>query len=864
MQPTEQTSASASGVPSKSAAPARTMMSRGSLTPKSAACQLSVACTAPPEAVTLPALSADATAGPSSASADASASHAPAWSALRGRRALIGPRRHRLGRLSRLGRLGALLGPRLVELDPPARILVAALLERELGPERAPRAPLEARHGPGGEAVRDELARDRPRQLLARLALPDHEAAARVLARPARVALAILDDVVAAHGARPQVGARDAHVLERRVEHAHGLAGELGDVLHELLALLRALLDGGQAVLPVAGQCRGGQRVLAQQAHDVDALLGRDERARVALDVADVDEALDDRGARRGRADARLLHRLAHLLVVDELAGGLHGAQQRGVAVAPRRLGLLLERLGLARVDGLAALQARELLVAPLVLVAGAVALGQLAVDAAPAGDEQHLAARAEDVRGDRGLHARVLELRVGVEDGEEAPRHQVVDPAVVVVHLLQRVVGVGGDDRVVIADLGVVDHPPERQQVERLHVGRGLAVLGAAPDAAGDLLELRDHVARQVARAGARIGQGLVLLVAALRGAQRAARAEAVARVGLALQRREVVQERRALLALGLVELGDLAAHAAHGGDDGVRLVGALQARLGAGVEAALVAARALGLEGGVDQPVLLGLEGADLLLAARDDGQRRRLHAPERDGAVERGAQPDGGRARGVHADDPVGLRARLRRVAQLAEVRLVAQLAEGVAHRLIGHRVQPQALDGLLRLHVLVDVGEDQFALAPGVAGVDDRLDVLAAQLVAHDLHLLLGALVAHHELEGARHDRQIGHAPLLELVVVLVGLGELDEVTDGPGDDVLRALQPARGLVPHAGVLLERAGQYAGEVLADGRLLGDDEGLGHGRRRVAQPAHGPVDTELSATRSRSRATTEFGTP
>src|SRR3954464_15586459 len=171
MQPTEQTSASASGVPSKSAAPARTMMSRGSLTPKSAACQLSVACTAPPEAVTLPAMSADATLGPSSASADARASQAPV-SALRGRRALIGPRRHRLDGLGRLGRLGALLGPRLVELDPPARILVAALLERELGPERAPRASLEARHGPGGEAVRDELARDRPRQLLARLALP--------------------------------------------------------------------------------------------------------------------------------------------------------------------------------------------------------------------------------------------------------------------------------------------------------------------------------------------------------------------------------------------------------------------------------------------------------------------------------------------------------------------------------------------------------------------------------------------------------------------------------------------------------------------------------------------------------------------
>src|SRR5690242_1714447 len=135
------------------------MVRRGSLTPKSAACQASVACTAPPEAVTLPALSAAATDGPSSASAAASASQPPARSALRGRRALIG---HRLRRVGRLGRLGALLGPRLVELDPPARILVAALLEGELGPERASRASLEAGHRPGGEAVRDELARDRP------------------------------------------------------------------------------------------------------------------------------------------------------------------------------------------------------------------------------------------------------------------------------------------------------------------------------------------------------------------------------------------------------------------------------------------------------------------------------------------------------------------------------------------------------------------------------------------------------------------------------------------------------------------------------------------------------------------------------
>ncbi len=39
----------------------------------------------------------------------------------------------------------------------------------------------------------------------------------------------------------------------------------------------------------------------------------------------------------------------------------------------------------------------------------------------------------------------------------------------------------------------------------------------------------------------------------------------------------------------------------------------------------------------------------------------------------------------------------------------------------------------LDGLLRLRLLVQVGEDQLALAAGVAGVDDLLDVVAARAV-----------------------------------------------------------------------------------------------------------------------------------
>src|SRR6188508_271623 len=103
------------------------MTRRGFLTPSSAFSQLSVACTGPPDAVTLPASSASAPAG---TSASPNATAAPAR-ALRRRRALIRPRfAFGLG----LGRLGALLRPGLVELDAPARLLLGALLQRQPGP----------------------------------------------------------------------------------------------------------------------------------------------------------------------------------------------------------------------------------------------------------------------------------------------------------------------------------------------------------------------------------------------------------------------------------------------------------------------------------------------------------------------------------------------------------------------------------------------------------------------------------------------------------------------------------------------------------------------------------------------------------
>ena len=216
-----------------------------------------------------------------------------------------------------------------------------------------------------------------------------------------------------------------------------------------------------------------------------------------------------------------------------------------------------------------------------------------------------------------------------------------------------------------VVGDLGVVDDAAERQHVEPGHVGGRLRVLLVAAHARGGRLDLADHVGGEEARVGARVGQRLVLLVEALRGGERAAGREAVAVVGLALERGEVVEERRALLLRRRLELGDLAGpgpgRRRRSPRPPRRTRGAAWCPRGSGPRSARPLLARLRLELGVDEPVLLRLELADLDLAAGEDRQRRRLHAAERDGAVEGGAQPDGGGARGVHADDPVGLRAR-----------------------------------------------------------------------------------------------------------------------------------------------------------------------------------------------------------
>ena len=150
----------------------------------------------------------------------------------------------------------------------------------------------------------------------------------------------------------------------------------------------------------------------------------------------------------------------------------------------------------------------------------------------------------------------------------------------------------------------------------------------------------------------------------------------------------------------------------------------------------------------------------------------------------------------------------------------------MRERFLDRLLRHRIQPEALDWLLHARRLVEVGEDELAFSPGVAGVHDQVELVALHEFVDGVQLFLGLIVVGDELELGRDDREVGETTLLQPLVVLLGSGEADEMSDRPGDDV-RIADEVRFVL----ALLISTRQRAREVAADGRLFGDDEGLGH---------------------------------
>ena len=489
-------------------------------------------------------------------------------------------------------------------------------------------------------------------------------------------------------------------------------------------------------------------------------------------------------------------------------------------------------------------------------------------LDRLPARVEPDPSVGAQELARDLRVDPRAGVDRGRMEGRQEAAHDQVVDPRLA---LRQRVEVGGarrGNDRVVIAHLGVVDvaAPQGRKAAREQPLGR-LGV-GSAGHRRHHRAQPGRDVPGQVAGVRARIGDQLALLVEGLRRLKRLVRRQPVAAVRLLLERGQVVQERRRDSLLAPSHLDDSprlpreARHERAGlllaaqtrgerrlsprrsalGPLGLALVG--QPQLAgpqlAAVEPACLPADRLAPTGAapqlrgerrLDQPVGRRHEALDLLLAPHHERQGRGLHSPQRQQAAAAGGVAAGG----VHADQPVGLRPTARGGSQGLELVPGSKSAQPGLDRARGERAQPQAARRLAAAGELIHVAEDQLPLAPRVAGVDHLVHASLTQQPAHDPPLVAGAR-AGAQLELLGEHRQVGRVPALPARVVLVRLGDLDQVPHAPRDPGLVPTEPpprqeslaplaraerGRDIAGHGGFLCDDERDHEGRLLNEAR-------------------------------------------
>jgi len=216
---------------------------------------------------------------------------------------------------------------------------------------------------------------------------------------------------------------------------------------------------------------------------------------------------------------------------------------------------------------------------------------------------------------------------------------------------------------------------------------------------------------------------------------------------------------------------------------------------------------------------PVRARHEAADRLFAPHQHRQRGGLDPADRVQRRVAGGAPaccDG--PGGVHADQPVGLGARPRGIGERVELGARPQRGEPLADRVVGQRRDPQPADRRAAACVLIDVAEDQLALAAGVARVDHRAEPPIGQ-EPRDRAQLRHRVGRRPQPELRGQHRQRIEPPGSPPRVVRRRLIELDQVADAPRDHVAIAGEPVLAGRPHA--------EHAREISRHGRLLCDDQ-------------------------------------
>ena len=630
----------------------------------------------------------------------------------------------------------------------------------------------------------------------------------------------------------PALGALRVEVGELAFHHlageilclVHDLLGEAANLVHELRTRHAAAFHLLEFELPFTGHLRRGERIGPQSAQEADerkSFLRDNEFPALAVEVTIEDQSLDDLRPGGGGAEAAQAHGIAQFLVIDQLAGTLHGGQKCGLGKTGRRLRFafldldVLGFCGLARND-----RAKRLLV---------LTSGLLAIDRQPARIDDDLPVALEGFVLHPGDAGGDFELGGGIKDRHKALRHHVENLQLEIIEPLGR--NPGGNDGVVVTHPRIVKntfvrlHPTLRQGLAGMFEQVGVLKFGEGR------LDVADVVLRQVTRIGSRIGQHLVLFVKRLGDLQGAFGTEGKAGVGFALQRGQIVQQGRRLGG-GFPLLLDDSGFARALGHDGLGL-GFVPDALGLGVlfrtlfeflvqPASAVTSRRHA-EIAEDLKIRARLKLADLRFAFGQNGQRWCLHPAHRGELKATPLGIEGGHGPcAVDSDQPVAFAAADGCVGQGLHFLAVAQLGETGLDRLRRHALQPEAAGRLLYAGEFEQVIKNQFPFAPGVTGIDDLRDIGAFELALDQLEPAL-ILLDRLEVEVIGNDGQVGETPFAALFVHLAGQAEFDQMADGRGDDILVVLKDI--------VLLGNFSEGAGQVGRDAGLFGNDESFGH---------------------------------
>ena len=615
----------------------------------------------------------------------------------------------------------------------------------------------------------------------------------------------------------------------------HQLADHLFEFVDELVGVVLVGLDLAQAFLPLAGEFGRFEELVLDGGNEVEAGVGGDEGLAFFGDVVALEEGFDDGGAGGGAADAVFFEGVAQLVVGDGLAGCFHGAEQGGLGVGLGGLGPFFGQGG-----GVGAVLAFDeggegllVVVAAVAVVVGGGFFGGMAPghDVAPALLEDLLAGGFEfelaflgfagggsllgfDTAGDGGGG----EFAVGVEDGYEAAGYEVEDFFLVEGEVAVGGVDAGGYDGVVVGDFGGVEH------LFALFEGgahKGLDEGGIGQEALEDAGAFGIDVVGEVGGIDTGVG-GDLFLVEALDVFEGFVGREGEFFVAFDLEAGEVEEAEGGFGAGFFDYAGDFEVAVADAlqGAAAFFLVGDAATAVGGGVVVGLFlleGEEGVAVDGGED-PVLLGLEVLDFELAVDDHGQGGGLHTAYGEHLALLLAEAEGVEAGGVHAEEPVADGTAEAGFVERLVFFLGFEVGKAFADGLVGHGVDPEALDGACGLSALHDPALDELTLLSGIAAVDDAFGVFHEALDGVEL-LLVAVVLDEFDAEAVGDHGQVVEVPRPPPGGVVVGFFEGAEVAEGPGDLVAVAL--------HIAIVRDIGTQYACNVAPNRRFFSDTE-------------------------------------